>query len=205
MTAVLSRGGSLDDGHSTQREAILRAALELLRAEGAAGLRVRTVAAAAGCSTTGVYTWFGGKNGLVEAIYVEGFQRFGEALDRVSNLDDPTAIVRARAIRYREGAIANPTHYQVMFGGLVPGFEAGAEALAIAARTFFALADAVRAAMDAGAFAPDDPAAVAYHLWAGIHGYVELELAGHCPIVGRPADELYERGVDLLMSGVTAT
>lgn len=204
MTAVLSRASSPDDGHSGQREAILLAALTLLREEGASGLRVRRVAEAAGCSTTGVYTWFGGKNGLIEAIYVEGFQRFGEALDRVSHLDDPRAVVRARAFRYREWAIANPTYYQVMFGGLVPGFEASPAALEIAAPTFAALVDAVRAAMDAGEFAPGEPAAVAYHLWAGIHGYVELELAGRCPITGLPPEELYEHGVHQLLAGVAA-
>lgn len=203
MTAALSRGDSLEEGQSEQRAAILNAALDLLRDEGAAGLRVRSVAAAAGCSTTGVYTWFGGKNGLVEAIYVEGFQRFGEALDSVSH-GAPREVVRARAFEYREWAIANPTHYQVMFGSLVPGFEAGPDALRIAAGTFVALADAVKAAMDAGDFTPDDPAAVAYYLWAGIHGYVELELAGHCPITGRPAKQLYEQGVHHLVAGITA-
>ena len=33
---------------------------------------MRAVAKGAGCSTTGVYTWFGGKQGLVEAIFVDG-------------------------------------------------------------------------------------------------------------------------------------
>ena len=46
-----------------------------------AALTVRNVAAAAGCSTTGVYTYFGGKDGLVDAIFVDGFEKFDAALD----------------------------------------------------------------------------------------------------------------------------
>src|SRR5262245_7208073 len=94
---------------SAQRDAILAAALMLLRRDGEAGLRVRTVAAAAGCSTTGVYTWFGGKHGLIEAIYVEGFEAFKAELRAVPPGPSPLAHVRALAHRYRAWAVTDPT------------------------------------------------------------------------------------------------
>src|SRR4051812_15889204 len=76
------------------RAAILAAALRILQHEGAGALTVRSVASGAGCSTTGVYTWFGGKNGLVEAIFVDGFQRFGAALAHaVAAVDDAGRLV----------------------------------------------------------------------------------------------------------------
>jgi len=165
---------------------------------------LRSVAAAAGCSTTGVYTWFGGKNGLVEALFVEGFERFGSALLTGQHEQSPVAEVRALAHRYRAWALDSPTHYQIMFGGLVPDFRPSEAASVFSLTTFDILVDAVRVAIDAGEFADDDPAAVAFHLWAGIHGYVELELAQRCGIVPIAPDRLFDRGLELFLSGVRA-
>jgi AcrR family transcriptional regulator len=190
---------------SEQRTAILSAALNLLRRDGANGLRVRSVAAAAGCSTTGVYTWFGGKHGLVEALYVEGFERFGDALRAVRRAPTAEAMVRRLVIAYRRWAVANPTHYEVMFGNLVPGFVPSEGAGAFALTTFDILVDAVRAAIESGELAPADPVEVAFHVWAGIHGYVELELAHRGVMIKRSADAIYERGVELLLRGVRRT
>ena len=84
----------------------------------AAALTVRNVASEAGCSTTGIYTYFGGKNGLVEAIFVEGFESFDAATAPFMEVDDLAGGCRA----YREWALANPTQYMVMFGRAVPDF-----------------------------------------------------------------------------------
>ena len=54
------------------RAQILAAALAILGEEDQHALTVRRVAARAGCSTIGVYTWFGSKDGLVDAILAEG-------------------------------------------------------------------------------------------------------------------------------------
>jgi AcrR family transcriptional regulator len=202
MAPRLSREHSIETAPSEQRSALLAAALRLLREQGASGLKLRTVAAAAGCSTTGVYTWFGGKHGLVEALFVEAFDRFGVALRSGRRARSPQAEVRALGRRYRAWAVANPTHYGIMFGGLVPGFVPSAQASAFALTTFTVLVDAVREAIECGEFAPGDPTAVAYHLWAGMHGYVELELAGRHRLVSRPPGPLFDRGMNLLMDGV---
>ena len=205
MASAMSSVHVQGDGSSQQRTALLTAALRLLQEEGAAGLRLRSVAAAAGCSTTGVYTWFGGKNGLVEALWIEGFERFGAALRAGRHERSPVAEVRALAHRYRAWALESPTHYQVMFGGLVPDFQPSDAASAFGITTFDILVDAVRAAIVAGELADDDPVAVAYHLWAGMHGYVELELTQRCGIVPIEPDRLFDRGIELLLAGVTAS
>jgi AcrR family transcriptional regulator len=181
---------------------ILAAAIEILHASGAGALTVRSVATAAGCSTTGVYTWFGGKNGLVEAIFIDGFRRFGDTLLAVRAAAAPDKALLALAEAYREWAIANPTHYMVMFGRAVPDFEPSAEALAIARGTFATLVDAagetVRERELIGE--PDD---IAHHLWAGMHGYVSLELAGMD--MAHDADERtarFQRGLRRLLRGL---
>lgn len=156
---------------------ILAAAIEILHASGAGALTVRTVATAAGCSTTGVYTWFGGKNGLVEAIFIDGFRRFGDSLLAARAAAPAGRDLLALAESYRDWALANPTHYMVMFGRAVPDFEPSAEALAIAQGTFATLVDVATITIRERALI-GEPHDVAHHLWAGMHGYVSLELAG---------------------------
>ena len=138
-------------------------------------MTVRSVAAAAGCSTTGVYTWYGSKNGLVDAIFIDGFQRFGRALLLVYGAGNSDFITQADA--YRDWALANPTHYMVMFGKAVPDYAPSERAWVAAGQTFDDLVAATSDTMLAVGL-DNEPATVAYHLWAGIHGYVSLELAG---------------------------
>ncbi len=159
------------------RATILRAAVSIIDSQGATALTVRSVAAAAGCSTTGVYTWFGGKNGLVEAIFLDGFRRFGATLDRAGRGAEALVRVDRLGAAYRRWALANPTHYAVMFGHAVPDYQPSAEARSEARATFDGLVTAVADSIRVGSI-HGEPFEIANHLWAGIHGYVSLELAG---------------------------
>lgn len=178
---------------SQQRRQILDAALEVMDRDGEAGFTVRRVAQAAGCSTTGVYTWFGGKGGLVDAIFVEGFEGFDEALAPAYRAGDTAGVGRA----YRRWALANPTHYLVMFGRAVPDVRPGDEALARGYESFLTLVDHLARTHptlgEAGAFD------WAYHVNAAVHGYVMTELTGMSPAPDR-TDELFEAGLVRLLA-----
>jgi AcrR family transcriptional regulator len=171
------------------RERLVGAALAILRREGAAALTVRNITAEAGCSTTGVYTYFGGKHGVVEAIFVEGFDSFDREVAEGFLHDDLLGSGRA----YRAWALAHPTQYMVMFGRAVPDYEPTPEAHARSLESFFrlvAVVDALRPGADA--------AERAYHYWATLHGYVMLELAGMGAPTTEESDALYERALGLL-------
>lgn len=149
-------------------------------------MTVRNVAAGADCSTTGVYTHFGGKQGLADAIFVEGFESFETALASAG----PTFYDVGLA--YRTWALERPTHYQVMFGSAIPGFVPSDEAMGTAGVSF----DHLAAEMGD----PTDPEARqrAFHVWATVHGYVMLEILGmNPPGVGTP-EELYKAGLNQL-------
>lgn len=169
------------------QQRILDAALEVLRTQGPEALTVRAVTELAGCSTTGVYTHFGSKNGLVEAIFVDGFESFDRHV-----MDNPTTDFREAGLEYREWALANRTHYLVMFACAVPDFEPSMDAALRAKGSFDGLVAAMK---ELGA---DDPIGMAYHFWATIHGYVMLELAGSNPHVDGDLRTVYEHGLDLL-------
>jgi len=178
------------------RRTLLEAALSVLQHDGAAALTVRNITDRAGCSTTGIYTHFGGKHGLVEAIFLDGFESFDESLTPHYHSGDLAEAGRA----YRRWALANPTHYLVMFGRAVPDFEPSERAAQRAAVSFQFLVDAVA---DATTVPGDiDPPAAAYHLYATVHGYVMLELVGMGPADTGSLDELYENGLTRALRGI---
>ncbi|MEL6981213.1 MAG: TetR/AcrR family transcriptional regulator [Actinomycetota bacterium] len=176
------------------RRQLLDAALTVLRRDGAEGLTVRHVAVEAGCSTTGIYTHFGGKQGLVEAIFLEGFDSFDEALLPLYEKGDVLAAGRT----YRTWALANPTHYLVMFGRAVPDFTPSEPAMERANRSFAALVEAV-----GGHTGVTDPMIAAYHLYATVHGYVMLELIDMGPVGTADRDSLYESGLLAALAGLS--
>jgi AcrR family transcriptional regulator len=168
-------------GQDALRRTVLDAASRLLVGEGPQALTMRRVAGAVGCSTTVLYTAFGSKDGLADALFREGFQRLRRRLEAVAPGDDPLARLRALAHAYRESALASRSYYGVMFQQAIPGYRPSAESLAAAGASLEVLTDAVRACMDAGVLRAGDPQAVAEVLWAAVHGAVSLELAGHFP------------------------
>lgn len=185
-----------------QEGEILEAASRILSEEGAAALTVRRIAAEAGCSTMGIYSRFGGKEGVVDALYAQGFRSLCDDIAARSRTGDPVEDLRSCELRYREHALAHATHYMVMFGGAVPDFEPSAESKAIAHTAFTNLVGAVQQCVDAGAF-KGDAAELAHTLWSAMHGQVMLELVGIDPL-GGDAEARYRRLVDTVIDGMRA-
>jgi AcrR family transcriptional regulator len=168
-------------GQEALRRVLLDAASRLLTAEGPQALTMRRVAGAVGCSTTVLYTMFGAKKGLADALYREGFERLRRRLEAVPGDGGPLARLGALANAYRESALAERCYYGVMFQQAIPGYEPSAASLAAGRASLDVLTEAVRACMAARVMDAGDPQAVAEVLWAAVHGAVSLELAGHFP------------------------
>jgi AcrR family transcriptional regulator len=185
-----------------QGRRILEAASELLSKEGASALSVRRIAAAAGCSTMGLYSRFGGKDGVVDELYAEGFERLVAGMRQNPITDDPLADLRRGAQCYRDTALANATHYMVMFGGAVPGFVPSDASHELAHQAFDGLVAKVARCTDAGDFdgAPDQ---IAELLWGSIHGLVMLEIVGVNPLVSDPGVR-FDRALDVLFRGLAS-
>jgi len=158
--------------------ALLASAADILETEGPDGLSVRRIAAAANVAPMGVYNHFESKFGIIEALFIQGFERLREALATIAEIEDPYEALREGGRRYRALALAHPMVYQVMFLRAVPGFEPSDHALEVAARAFDTLVAAVERAMAAGVLADGSPTETAQLIWANIHGWVSLELLG---------------------------
>lgn len=170
-----------EQGEETLRATLLDAASALLSAEGPQALAMRRIAGEVGCSTTVLYRMFGGKNGLAEALYSEGFERFQQRLNTVPANPDPRLRLLDLALAYRDNALQQRNYYGLMFGQAIPGFVPGEEVSRRAIASFTVLYDAVTACASAGYLIDAEPLSIASTLWATMHGLVSLELAGLLP------------------------
>jgi AcrR family transcriptional regulator len=159
-------------------EVLLASAAEILETEGPEALSVRRIAAAAGVAPMGVYNHFDSKNGIIEALFIQGFERLREALTTIAEIQDPYEALREAGRRYRALAKAHPMVYQLMFLRTLPGYEPSLLALEVAGRAFDSLVAAVQRAMAAGVIAEGPLTETAQLIWSSIHGWVSLELLG---------------------------
>jgi AcrR family transcriptional regulator len=180
---------------------LLKAASDLLAAEGPGALTVRRIANAAGVSTMNVYSRFGGKDGVVEHLFVEGFQRLSAGMDSVTATDDPIADIMSCGLSYRRFAIDNPTLYSVMFDRVVPDYRPTIEGQLIAGATLELLASRLERAMKAGALRSADPLSTAALVWATCHGVVSLELKDVGPMAIDWPD-VYHQAMNMIITGL---
>ena len=89
--------------------ALLKAADTLLASEGASALTVRRIATEAGMSTMNVYSRFGGKDGVVEHLFLQGFALLAEAMNEVPETDDPMLDLSICGAAYRRFALDHAT------------------------------------------------------------------------------------------------
>ncbi len=177
------------------RERVLRVADELLDEAGPDALSLRKIADLAGTSTQAVYTQFGGKPGLADAMYRSGYQRLADECEALADVGDSIERIRALALAYRRVALANPEHYKLMTGRPIADYDPPRDSLRFAASTMEPLVDAVRQACASGAL-DGDPQTVATRLWAAGHGRVSLELHGLVEVDDDEANEYFDRFID---------
>lgn len=174
---------------------LLNRAGELLSNEGPSALSLRRLAADVNTSTTAVYSLFGGKPALLDALYDEGFRRFGERLAMVPETDDPVEDLIQIALTYRDSALQDRQFYVVMFSKVVPDFMPTTETYIAASGTFVPVVKTVQRAIDNGSFLPNEaPEVIGLALWSICHGLVSLEIYGILP-PGLEIAPVFERAV----------
>jgi len=82
---------------------------------------------------------------------------------------------------YVQFAVANPSHYRVMFGGFIESAAKDEHFIAEAKAAFQVLVDALIEQQSAGDIRRDDPVLMARFLWALVHGTAMLVIDGQLP------------------------
>jgi AcrR family transcriptional regulator len=205
-TKVVDFRQAQDELRVSLRQGMLDAASRLLVEEGAAALTVRKVAEAVNCSTTLLYSIFGGKDGLSNALYLEGFARFKQDFaafqNNLSTSKSNTNITNAQGIdrlwlyaaSYHDYARRNPSYYMVMFGDAIAGFVPPLESRTAAWESFTPLIAEFEHCMQQGSLPASNPGMAARLLWSAMHGVISLELKGYY-LKKEHSDELYRAAV----------
>lgn len=174
------------------RSRLLDRAGELVSEQGPRALTLRALAADAGTSTSAVYALFGGKPGLLRALYLEAFRRFHDYLCQVTATGDAADDLFRLGLAYRRSALADPHLYAIMFTRPAPDFEPDAEVHEAGAAAFGVLLATVRRGIADGTFTEPSPERLARAAWALVHGLVSLELSGNLATEPDPAREYEE-------------
>lgn len=178
-----------DKRRSAQRTALLDAASEMLVHGGHESISLRKLAAKVGTSTMSVYTAFGGKDGLIEALIDEGFKRLSIALAQVPRNKEPLLWLRNLGTGFRHFALENQAYYALMTSVTMPlsaeerhdnpGYSDLPSRAITRHPAYRVLLDAIKACIDEGSFPANlSPIAISESFWATIHGLCSLELAG---------------------------
>lgn len=181
------------------RDTVLHVARRRFLANGLDGLAVRALADEAGCTTMAVYTHFGGKDGLIQTFFDEGFERLAAAQrDVPANLPPRDRVVEL-CLAYRRIAHDFPHHYDLMLGAKSAVFTPTAESRQRALATITFLADVLRPLQPGRTRSRERAEDHAHEIIAYCHGWVTLERAGLWRSDPRQ-DRAFVRGVRALLA-----
>lgn len=174
-------------------------------------MTVRAIATAAGISTMAVYSRFGCKAKILEALYRHGFERLRDELEKVPVSSSSVQDISALGFAYRRFALDNPGLYGFMFERPLPGFDPTLESRQRGLRTTFdLLVERVEAFIKESMGGVGEPMLVSYLIWSAMHGELSLELthSARTPLAGwlvndpAAAEEIYGQVIETALSGL---
>jgi AcrR family transcriptional regulator len=192
--------------HGNLKEALIRAALELIAQKGPAGFTFAEAARFAGVSPAAPYRHFRDREDLLADVARRGFEQFEQALTRAwdDGRPDPFAAFDRVGKAYLAFARNEPAYYSAMFEAGIPAEaspelrEAGERAFAVLRRA----SEALIAKMPPNSRPP--VLMMSLHIWAMSHGIASL--FGRGDAARRPlpmsAEELFEAGMLIYLRGL---
>jgi AcrR family transcriptional regulator len=158
---------------------ILKAASDLFLSGGVKAISARAIAQKAGVSTMGIYSHFNGKQGILDALYIEGFELVSQAMNVDAGLT-PLASLMQATDQYLSLGENYEAHYRLIFGEADSGYEPSAEAKAIRLESFGKLVAVTSTLLPASGAETEGSSdergrQFALEIWALLHGFVSLK------------------------------
>jgi AcrR family transcriptional regulator len=192
--------------HGNLKEALIRAALELIAQKGPAGFTFAEAARWAGVSPAAPYRHYRDRDELLSDVAKQGFVRFEQALLRAwdEGKPKPSEAFDRMGKAYLHFARNEPAYYSAMFEAGIP-LDANPELREAGDRAFNVLRQATEV-MIATMPAKNRPPVMmmALHIWALSHGIASLFGRGDAASRKLPMqpEELLEAGVLLYLRGL---
>lgn len=191
--------------HGNLRQALVDAALDLIREKGPTGFTLSEAAKQAGVTPAAVYRHFEGREELIAEAAKQGYEIFADLMQYAYDKGQPSALAAFEATgrAYLAFARRYPGHYIAMFESGI-SVNRNAELAAVARRAWTVLETS---AGDLSRHIPPGkrpPASmVTAHIWALSHGVVEL-FARNSPGTQSPfpPEDLLETGIGVYLRGL---
>jgi AcrR family transcriptional regulator len=192
--------------HGSLREALIKAARELIKEKGPAGFTFADAARSAGVSPAAPYRHFRDRDALMADVAREGFERFAAMLATgwANGMPDPVTAFYNIGRAYLSFARSEPAYYAAMFeSGISP--DSNPELRAASERAFAVLraaADQMVAQLPAAGRPP--ALMMSLHIWSMAHGIASLFGRGDSGRRPLPmtAEELLESEVLIYLQGL---
>jgi len=203
------RSGERGYHHGNLKEALVRAALELIAKKGPAGFTFAEAARWAGVSPAAPYRHFRDRDELIADVARRGFEQFEVTLAHAWDGGRPEAFAAFDRVgkAYLQFARSEPAYYSAMFEAGVP-LDASPDLRSAGDRAFAVLRTATEhliATMPASRRPP--VLMMALHVWALSHGIASLFGRGDAASRALPMspEELLEAGVLIYLQGLGMT
>jgi AcrR family transcriptional regulator len=203
------RSGPRGYHHGNLKEALIRAALELIAQKGPAGFTFAEAARWAGVSPAAPYRHFRDRDELLVDVARRGFDQFEVTLSRAWDGGRPDAFAAFDRVgkAYLRFAKSEPAYYSAMFeAGIPPDASPG---LRDAGQRAFAVLRTATEQLVAGRPTQQRPPILmmTLHIWALAHGIASL--FGRGDAAGRPfpmsSEDLLEAAVLIYLNGLGRT
>ncbi|MEQ8702200.1 MAG: TetR/AcrR family transcriptional regulator [Bauldia litoralis] len=192
--------------HGNLREALVKAALDLIGEKGPAGFTFAEAARAAGVSPAAPYRHFRDREALLADVAGRGFERLADRLDKAWNegRPDPRTAFKEVGRAYLDFARTEPAYYTAMFEtGLPP--DLSPDLAREGDRAFGVLRQASEVLIATLPEGKRPPAMMmSLHVWALSHGIASLFARGDAARRALPMapEDLLEAGVLIYLTGL---
>ena len=195
--------------HGNLREALIRAALELIAQKGSAGFTFADAARWAGVSPAAPYRHFRDRDDLLANVALRGFEQFAVILAQAwdEGRPDPMTALDRMGKAYLAFAHNEPAYYSAMFESGIPS-DTTPELRVAGDRAFAVLREAAEKVCAHMPPKGRPPALMlALHIWSLSHGIASLFGRGDAARRTLPMspEELLEAGVLVYLRGLGVT
>ena len=195
--------GAPDTGRNSYHHGNLRATLiesgkDLLETKGLPAFSLRMAARTAGVSQTAPYHHFTDKDGLLDAMAADGFQRLGAELEAAAR-----GGIRPMILAFLRFARANPQMFRLMFAAQPPARQRPADLAAAFARCWTACMAATRQELGDN----DDNSIRARQsnlaVWSGMYGLARMLEDGTAAAIALDDAAAADSVVQILQRGIS--
>lgn len=172
---------------------------------------MRPAADRAGTTVRAVYSLFGSKDGLVEALAERGYLLLRDKVDAVARTGDPLDdLVRVGIDGFRAFALERPELFRLTFERMPRSVEVSRRTGAAALESYHALADRIERAQAAGLLVDQPTVELVFAFHSLCLGLATSELSREPPPVGMrfwapvrdiPGEQLWRTALTALIAG----